>query len=305
MGDPKTAGAPSAARAAVVARRGALGRIFALAGGLIAGAAVMKPDAAGAAPTYMQLGALNNAGSGSTGLTSTAEALSVESTGTDGLALSAISASGAAMYVAARGTTGGPCMSVSSQYNTGEDCVSITNGPGRGTGLTLYSQSDGSGLSVERNSTVIAGAAIDAQSDDSGPVFRATSEPQCGEPLYVGTHKGFGAGMELTLQSTTSAAHVIDAAQHGVGPAIASAITNTKSAAASINATTNGTGTALYGSGGAHARGATLVSNVAQLRLVPGSLATHPASGAAGDLYVDNTNRLWFCKGTTNWHQVA
>jgi hypothetical protein len=44
---------------------------------------------------------------------------------------------------------------------------------------------------------------------------------------------------------------------------------------------------------------------VAQLRLQPSTLATHPASGAAGDLVVDVNKRLWFCKGGTVWVQLA
>jgi hypothetical protein len=39
--------------------------------------------------------------------------------------------------------------------------------------------------------------------------------------------------------------------------------------------------------------------------LIPTTTATHPASGLAGDLYVDNAKRLWFCKGGNTWVQVA
>ena len=46
----------------------------------------------------------------------------------------------------------------------------------------------------------------------------------------------------------------------------------------------------------------------AAVRLVPASAASHPASGARGDLFVDHSGRLWFCThgGTTaTWKQLA
>lgn len=52
-------------------------------------------------------------------------------------------------------------------------------------------------------------------------------------------------------------------------------------------------------------RGGTFAGNVAQLQLQPSAQATHPARGEAGDLFVDATLRLWFCKGGTSWVQVA
>jgi hypothetical protein len=54
------------------------------------------------------------------------------------------------------------------------------------------------------------------------------------------------------------------------------------------------TGRGLVGQGG-----------TAPLRLVPSGAATHPGAGLAGDLFVDNAARLWFCKGGSNWRQVA
>jgi hypothetical protein len=50
-------------------------------------------------------------------------------------------------------------------------------------------------------------------------------------------------------------------------------------------------------------RGAVLGGKTAPLRLLP--RAGRPASGDAGDLFVDKQNRLWFCKGGTNWIRLA
>lgn len=93
-------------------------------------------------------------------------------------------------------------------------------------------------------------------------------------------------------------------------------VENVASAAQAIRGDTNGTGYAIYGqstgtraaiggSGGDTARGAVFISNVAQLRLQPSTRTTHPASGAAGDLFVDTSKRLWFCKGGSAWVQLA
>jgi hypothetical protein len=32
---------------------------------------------------------------------------------------------------------------------------------------------------------------------------------------------------------------------------------------------------------------------------------SHPGSGAKGDLFVDTSGRLWFCKGGMSWKQLA
>ena len=58
----------------------------------------------------------------------------------------------------------------------------------------------------------------------------------------------------------------------------------------------------------ASARGVVASGKLAQLQLTPGKQATHPKRGEAGDLFVDKSARLWFCKvggGTATWVQVA
>ena len=52
-------------------------------------------------------------------------------------------------------------------------------------------------------------------------------------------------------------------------------------------------------------RGGVFGGNAAQLRLLPSGAATHPGSGQAGDLFVDASHRLWFCKGGSTWKQIA
>jgi hypothetical protein len=62
--------------------------------------------------------------------------------------------------------------------------------------------------------------------------------------------------------------------------------------------------TGVYGKA-PNGRGVVASGGVAQLRLVPSTAANHPASGAVGDLFLDKSHRLWFCKGGTVWKQIA
>jgi hypothetical protein len=52
-------------------------------------------------------------------------------------------------------------------------------------------------------------------------------------------------------------------------------------------------------------RGGLFSGKVAQMRLQPSSASTHPSSGALGDLFLDRNGRLWFCKGSSTWKQIA
>ena len=52
-------------------------------------------------------------------------------------------------------------------------------------------------------------------------------------------------------------------------------------------------------------RGGSFSGKAAAIRLSPTKASTHPSSGLRGDLIVDKSGRLWFCKGGTNWIHVA
>jgi len=56
---------------------------------------------------------------------------------------------------------------------------------------------------------------------------------------------------------------------------------------------------------GPSGRGGVFEGGVAQVRLVPSGLTIHPTTGARGDLFLDKSGRLWFCKGGTNWKKLA
>ena len=63
-------------------------------------------------------------------------------------------------------------------------------------------------------------------------------------------------------------------------------------------------GQGVLGQGGS-GRGGRFSGRKAQVRLEPSGAASHPASGAAGDLFVDRSRRLWFCKGGRSWVRHA
>lgn len=57
--------------------------------------------------------------------------------------------------------------------------------------------------------------------------------------------------------------------------------------------------------GSSTGRGGVFAGNKAAVKLKPSTSASHPASGQRGDLVVDSTGRLWFCKSGSSWHQLA
>jgi len=62
--------------------------------------------------------------------------------------------------------------------------------------------------------------------------------------------------------------------------------------------------TGVYGYGQT-GRGGVFQGKAAQVRLVPSTATSHPASGAAGDLFLDKSRRLWLCKGGATWKLIA
>jgi hypothetical protein len=77
--------------------------------------------------------------------------------------------------------------------------------------------------------------------------------------------------------------------------------TNTKD---SVRAETAGTGSGIYATS-ANGSGGKFGGKTAQITLVPSTASSHPASGSAGQIFVDASKRLWYCKGGADWHQLA
>jgi hypothetical protein len=130
------------------------------------------------------------------------------------------------------------------------------------------------------------------------PVMRITNATNTAIEAISGT--GFG----LHAESTGSGWSSIAALKENSGSAVLGHCVDPSSGFAAIDAWTAGTGAAVHGESG-KGRGGQFKGKKAQVRLDPSSAGTHPGSGAAGDLFVDASNRLWFCRGGSSWRRLA
>jgi hypothetical protein len=275
-------GADSNAAGATVGRRGAITRFAALGAAAFAGGAFSSTEKAGAATGTMVYGTVMSVGDTTTWFYSTS--------------------SNATMWF----------------NNTGSGyALGVEKTSGSGPCLVVVSYADGAGVTSVRSNGGVAGAAVDASQLASGPVYRATSNATGNaEALFIGGHKGLGAGIDVALSNAANPSPAIAASTAGLSQAIRGTVNNVANRASGVRGDTNGTGFGVYGAtagsgvavggnGGLTGRGAAFASNVAQLRLIPGAGTSHPASGQPGDLYVDKSTRLWFCKGGAAWIQLG
>ena len=113
-----------------------------------------------------------------------------------------------------------------------------------------------------------------------------------------------GSGFGLHAEAQGSGWSSIAALKENPGSAISAAVVDPGSGSACIDASTEGTGPGVHGQS-AGGRGGRFRGPKAQIRLDPASASTHPASGSAGDLFVDKSKRLWFCRGGSKWVRLA
>jgi hypothetical protein len=188
------------------------------------------------------------------------------------------------------GVTESPLFKVDGSNLSGTSTTMIVNGaPGpQGFGLVVNGGAGTPALSVNGASTpTTVGLAIAASASGAGVLGIRSSASGAGAVSIQSSVSGSGA---VGISSSNS----------GAGPGVRG---------------TSGFGTGVAGisSGGAgivgastHNRGGLFSGGPAQVQLVPSKTAkTHPTSGKAGDLFVDKSKRLWFCKGGTNWKQLA
>lgn len=138
-----------------------------------------------------------------------------------------------------------------------------------GDGIGVYGISDSS-IGLKGESTSNNGVYGHSQADDQAAI--------------VGQSKGNGTGVygysgndSVYLQNAPQRTGVFGEVSSGVG---------------------------VYGRA-SNGRGGQFSGRTAQVRLVPSTATTHPHSGAAGDLFLDKSHRLWFCKGNTSWTQIV
>jgi hypothetical protein len=201
--------------------------------------------------------------------------------------------------------------------NVATSVTSITNSTNANNVLSLTSTSAGNGLEATSNS----GVGVHGTSTSGSGV--------AGQSSNIGVH---ATGDYIGVYAFSDSGHAVYA-QTGAGTALFGS--NGSSAVAAVQGWSAGsmglqgysgtTGfpppgppkTGVYGSADQDAnsvgvrgasptgRGGRFKGRKAQIRLDPSAAATHPASGAAGDLFVDSSHRLWFCKGGATWKQLA
>jgi hypothetical protein len=119
----------------------------------------------------------------------------------------------------------------------------------------------------------------------------------------------FGPAITAVARNSAMKADAALVENHGRGRGLWVKSLNSANTFSTVTGTNQGTGSGLWGSsvkgdgvvGAApKGRGARFSGGAANVRLVPGKRAAHPVSGQAGDLYVDKSNRLWFCTKTSS-----
>ena len=115
---------------------------------------------------------------------------------------------------------------------------------------------------------------------------------------------GFGDGVYAHIENADSAGRAIFGRTVGTGIAMVASVANERSAATAAKGITAGSGAGVEGSS-AHGVGGRFDGSTAQVHLVPSAASSHPAVGAAGQLFVDRANRLWYCNGGSTWKQLA
>jgi len=166
--------------------------------------------------------------------------------------------------------------------------LNVTNGDGTAVRAVAY----GSGYGVLAVGTDDA-YAINGYCDGTGTAVWAEI-----------ANSGTGRAVLATIANSSNTWPSIEASTQGLGPAALAHIDNAASASPAVRGRTDGTGAGVYGESD-QGRGMLCRGGAAAIRLMPSKSATHPATGLRGDLLVDSSGRLWFCRGGANWKQVV
>jgi hypothetical protein len=181
------------------------------------------------------------------------------------------------------------------------ECTDGGAGPPTPASVALSARNDGSGIGVK--ATSVSGIPIMGQisrASSASPVVDATTNGTGPAVRAAQSGTGYGTYGEITNASNTLPA--VFGTTNGTGPAVEGVQTGTSGSAVtgSVSSSSNGS-PAIAGTGSSIGRGGQFAGGAAQLRLLSGSTATHPHSGAAGDIYVDSSVMPWFCRGGTSW----
>ncbi len=255
----------------------------ALAGaGALVGLGTSAGPARAAASDPVLLGAVNDAAGTTTTITSAGAA-----TGT----LTVSNDTGSAIVATKTAGTNGAAVDADSS-GTNASAIAAT---GDGTTPILTATASGSGDAVVANAqTGSTGHAVNAQVTDTASVASV---------VEVG-HSGRGGGVHIVLAQGANARDALDAITFGTGRALYARVANASNNTGAVVAQHDGAGYGIIARAGTGV-GGYFAGPRANLRLAPATAGSHPAVGVVGDVFVDRSARLWFCKGGTAWVQLA
>jgi hypothetical protein len=159
----------------------------------------------------------------------------------------------------------------------GERGVGVWAAATSGTGV--YAQST-SGFALVAQSTSASG--VYATSDSTSAIYSQSGSTS--DPALVSWGKGHSTGVQGISGGSTLPASPPNTGVFG---------TAAGSSAVGV------LGSSASGRGGQFSGGA------ANVQLTPSGAASHPSTGSAGDVFVDKSHRLWFCKGGNTWVKLA
>lgn len=224
--------------------------------GVVATGATVGLDASGPTAVDAKGGTVGVAATGPTAVTATGSAVGVTATGS-----TAVGATGTAVGVQASGPVAVAAVGTTTGLAaSGPTGVSAT---GTATGLTAVGP-----RAISATASGSSGVALLANSDGVTATIHATNA---------------GSGPALVALSGGGSGTAGTGAVLGDSRAV-SGVTGLSTAAAGVAGHSK------------NSRGGIFSGGAAQLKLVPGSLASHPVSGEQGDIYLDSSGNLWFCK---------
>lgn len=317
---PRTSPAEPRSRRAFLARAGA---VAAGAGGLMAFQSLTRTSPAHATVGMMFFGTTNDAGADATTLASTAavaftgHSLSPTGTGVKGVGETGIA--GLALITDGTGVRGeavvpggtgvrGIASNGSGVHGSSSAAAGVRGRSDTGTGVVGESPIGTGVVGESTNGTGVHGGS-DLQDGVVG-------ESRFGDGVVGVIAEVLGSGAGVRGQTSGSGSGVRGETS-GSGSAVLGTNTNAASTAGvqgnasgstrgvyGLHTGTSKKGVGIYGEseGG---RGGVFSGKVAQLKLVPSADQTKPSKGQKGDLFVDKVGRLWYCRGGTNWVQLA
>jgi hypothetical protein len=246
---------------------------------------------------------------------------------TNGRGVQGISQNGSGVYGKSEASIGvyGQSTEYKGMHGQSSSGTGIYGTSGTGDGVKGEIYGTGSGVAVRGVSNVY-GEAIRGEITNAGSGYYAIHGATAGGGSAIFGEGNAGAGVEGysdvfgvfgrsltgegvlgTSQSSDAEKAAVHGQHQGAGRGVWGEVVNFTSAGSGVLGSTTGKGAGVEGTS-ERGRGGVFSGKSAQVRLKPSSAATHPVNGSAGDMFVDASNRLWFCRAGGNpatWTRVA